>query len=419
LVRVNLHTGVIDVIATGLASPRGAAMNAAGDTLYLAEADVGRLSAVNVGTGQVTSLTTDLEMPVDVALDEPSGAAFVLENPFPAHYISRVDLATGAVTRVYNGRFGWVTGLALTPDHARAFFINDFNGEVWGVDLVTGQVADSLVEALSRPHGFALTGGGQGAYTTEEFVPRIRHVNLSTGALSTTVHLPGPGFGLALTRDESTAYVTRMYDDDLLAVDLAAGTWVTVTEGCMHGRVVLDPAETSAYVSCPGGNTIWSVTLSDGARSALVSDLPAPYALDINGDGTRLYATAGAVGELGDFQLWAVDVPTGTTTFITTIQEAQDAPGDITLSPDERYVYVYDQLGSNIGAGVWRVDVDPASPTYGQVVSLARRIGELQHGEFTRDGKHLILSHASASRMISLYLGAYQQVFLPIVMRAF
>jgi hypothetical protein len=96
----------------------------------------------------------------------------------------------------------------------------------------------------------------------------------------------------------------------------------------------------------------------------------------------------------------------------------QDAPGDITLSPDERHVYVYDQQGSNIGAGIWRVDVDQASPTHGEVVALGRWIGELQHGEFTADGEHLILAHTNAYRVLSLYLGEYYQVYLPIIVRA-
>jgi DNA-binding beta-propeller fold protein YncE len=418
LVQVNLNTGAVDVIATGLAAPYGVALNGAGDTLYVAEADGGRLSAVNVGTGQAVTVAAGLERPVDVALDEPSGIAIVLENRFPDYHVTRVNLASGAATRLFGGNYGWVSGLVLTSDRSRAYFTNSFNGEVWGVDLATGQVADSLIEALSRPHGFALTGGGEGAYTTEEFVPRIRHVNLVTGGVRTAVYLPGPASGLALTHDEATAYVTRMYYDDLLKVDLATGTWTTVTAGCMHGRVVLDPAEMTAYASCPSGNAVWAVTLSTGARTQLMGDLPAPYALDVNRSGTRLYVTAGSVGEMGDFQLWAVDLPGGAKHLVATLEQAQDAPGDITLSPDERYVYVYDQLGSNVGAGVWRVDVDPASPTYGQVVSLARWIGELQHGEFTADGEHLVLSHANAHRMISLYLDKYHCVYLPAILRS-
>ena len=56
---------------------------------------------------------------------------------------------------------------------------------------------------------------------------------------------------LALTHDEATAYVTRMYSDDLLKVNLVTGTWITITTGCTLGRVALDPAETTAYASCP------------------------------------------------------------------------------------------------------------------------------------------------------------------------
>ena len=415
-------SGTATVVAAGLAGPCGAAVNAAGDTVYVAESGAGRLAAVDLGTGQVTTVTANLEGPLDVALDEPNNAAIVLETPYPNYHIARVDLTTGAVTRIFSGEYNTrenVLGLTLTPDHTRAYFAKIHAGEVWGVDLATGQIADSLVEGLSGPTGLALTGGGQGAYTTEEFVPRIRYVDLSTGQVSTTVHLPGPATGLALTQDESTAYVTRMYYDDLLKADLAAGTWVKVTETCMHGRIVLGPTETTAYVTCPRGGTIWAVDLANGSRTELVGGLSAPYALDINGAGTLLYTTAGSVGEPGDFQLLAVEVPTGTVTPVATIEEGPDAPGDITLSPDERHVYVYDQPPNiSIGAGIWRVDVDPGSPTYGQVVALGRWMGELQHGEFTADGEHLILTNSLAHQIFSLYLGEYYQVYLPIIMRA-
>jgi len=147
--------------------------------------------------------------------------------------------------------------------------------------------------------------------------------------------------------------------------------------------------------------------LSDGSRTALVTGLFAPQSaptLDINTAGTRLYSTVGNTGELGDFHLYSIDVPTGTTTLITTLEEAQAAPGDVTLSPDERYIYVVDTPGNWIGAGVRRVDVDPASPSYGEVVSLASWIGELQHGEFTSAGRNLVMSNAQMNQMLNLCL---------------
>jgi PKD repeat protein len=117
-----------------------------------------------------------------------------------------------------------------------------------------------------------------------------------------------------------------------------------------------------------------------------------------------LYSTVGNTGELGDFHLYAIAVPTGTTTLITTLEEAQAVPGDVTLSPDERYAYIVDTPGNWIGAGVRRVDVDPASPTYGEVISLVSWIGELQHGEYTSDGRSLVMSNAQMNQLMSLCL---------------
>jgi sugar lactone lactonase YvrE len=407
LMEVNLTDDTVRVVTDTLSSPYDAAVNDARTQVYVAEEEAGRLSAVDITSGAISTVTTNLDHPVSVALDEPNNQAIVLESPYPNHYISKVNLTTGFVTRVFSGETNYreePKGLALTPDRTKAYYDRPRSGEIWGVDLSSGAVVDNLVEGLNGPTGVGLTGGGTGAYTTEEYVPRIRYVDLENGVVSTSTELQESGFGLALTQDESTAYITTMYGDKLLKIDFSTQTWSTVTSGSMTGRVVLNPAETIAYVSSIGGDTIWAVDLSDGSRYALVTSLDTPYALAINAAGTKLYATAGAIGELGDFQLHSIDLPSGNTTLITTLEEAQDAPGDITLSPDENFIYVYDQFGSRIGAGVWCVDVNPASSSYREVVSLARWIGELQHARFTSDSRSMIMSSADAHQMLSLCL---------------
>ena len=222
--------------------------------------------------------------------------------------------------------------------------------------------------------------------------------------VSTTAVLNAPGGGLVLNADESSAYITRPYVDDLIMVDTATGISTTIEPDQSHGRVVLDPSEDYAYVSAVALGKIWKIDLSDNSRVELVSGLVYPYALAINATGTTLYTTVGAVGEPGDFDLYAISLPGGAATRITTIEDSMDAPGDITLSNDGNYIYVYDQYGSRIGAGVWRVDVNPVSPDYGQVVAMARWLGEMLQGRFTPDGNHLVMTNAHRHQIIDLCL---------------
>jgi DNA-binding beta-propeller fold protein YncE len=409
LVEVDLASDAVRVVADGLSFPYDAAVNDPRTQVYVLEKEAGRLTAVDVASGAISVVTANLEHPVSVALDEPNNQAIVLESPHPDHHISQVNLSTGVVTRVFVGEFNPrenPRALSLTPDHARAYYNRPVAGEIWGVDLASGEVVDYLNEGINGPHGFALTGGGSGAYTVSEFVPRVRHVDFENGTVSTGAIIPGSGHGLALTQDESTAYVTLFYDDEFIEVDLIEQAWSLITSEGMNGRVVLDPTESIAYVSA-GFGRIWSVDLSDGSRSGLATDLYAPRGfptLDINSAGTKLYTTVGNTGELGDFHLYSIDVPTGTRTLIATLEKAQAVPGDVTLSPDERYAYVTDMPGNWIGGDVWRVDVDPASSSYGEVVSMARWVGELQHGEFTSDGRNLVMSNAHVNQMLNLCL---------------
>jgi sugar lactone lactonase YvrE len=409
LVEVDLTNDAARVVTDRLSFPHGPAVNDARTRVYVAEKEAGRLSGVDVASGAISTVSANLEHPISVALDEPNNQAIVLESPHPDHHISKVNLATGVVTRVFTGETNHrenPRGLALTPDGTKAYYNRPVTGEIWGVDLTSGEVVDHLNEGINGPHGYALAGGDSGAYTVSEFVPRIRHVDFLNQTVSTKAHPPGSGQGIAVTRDESTAYVTLFYNDGLIEVDLVAGTWSFIAAGRRYARVVLDPTETIAYVS--GHGVIWSVDLSDGSYTALVTGLHSPShshpTLDINAAGTKLYTTVGNAGELGDFHLYSIDIPTGSKTLIATLEEAQDAPCDITLSPDERYAYVYDHIGSWVGAGVWRVDVDPASPSYGEVVSMARWIGELQHAEFLSDGRHMVISRGDLNQMLSLCL---------------
>ncbi|MFC2043108.1 PKD domain-containing protein [Chloroflexota bacterium] len=409
LLEVNLSSDEVRIITNSLSSPYDAEVNAARTYVYVAEKEMNRLVSVNISSGVITTVTTNLERPVSVALDEFNNQAIVLESPYPDHYISKVNLTTGAVSRVFNGETNYrenPRGLSLTPDHTIAYYGRSRTGEIWGVDLSSGAVADNLFEGINAPHGFALTNGGTGAITVSEFVPRVRYVDFENGIVSTKADLSGSGHGLDLTGDETTAYVTLFYDDEFIEVDLSGGTWSYITSGAMNGRVVLGPSETIAYVSGAIG-TINSVDLSDGSRSALISDLYTPHSfptLDINSSGTKLYSTVGNTGELGDYHLYSIDLPGGSSNLITTIEHAQDAPGDVTISPDEKYAYIYDQYGSYIGAGVWRVDIDPASSNYREVISMAKWIGELQHGEFSSDGRNLVMSRADLNQMLSLCL---------------
>jgi DNA-binding beta-propeller fold protein YncE len=88
------------------------ALNPAGDTAYVAEWDIGRLSAVSLATGAITPLVSGLSGPFGVALSPAGNIAYVAESS--SGRLTSVDLSTGN-TLIVNGGLIGPLGAAVFP----------------------------------------------------------------------------------------------------------------------------------------------------------------------------------------------------------------------------------------------------------------------------------------------------------------
>ena len=94
--KISLDSGVETIIhVPNLSAPNGMAVEGGADTILVCEEVLGRLSRVDLATGALTPLATGLRDPWAVVIEEEGVSALVVE---PNYGITRVDLQTGQLT---------------------------------------------------------------------------------------------------------------------------------------------------------------------------------------------------------------------------------------------------------------------------------------------------------------------------------
>ncbi|NOS68886.1 MAG: bifunctional YncE family protein/alkaline phosphatase family protein [Verrucomicrobia bacterium] len=212
--------------------------------------------------------------------------------------------------------------LVLSPD-GKFIYIKNINNL-----LVVDAATWALVQTISYPgsgaslHGIAMRHSGSHVYVTgagNELYEWAVSVN-GTVTFSRTIAMPGGSFpcGLAISADDSKAYVCLSIANKLAVVNLTSGAVTQqITVGIAPWDVVLSPDGNTAYVSDWGG------------RFPTGGDLTAPSA------GTQVVIDSRGVAASGVVSF--VNLLTG-------LQTAQTATGlhpcDLELSADGQTLYV-------------------------------------------------------------------------------
>jgi DNA-binding beta-propeller fold protein YncE/phospholipase C len=267
--------------------------------------------------------------------------------------------------------------MALTPD-GRFVFIKDNRG-------VTSFESSSwkLIRSEKFPAGggsmtgVAVTSDGKRVFATNSGSELVEFTVADDGAVivGRRIKLPKPsvggeafGCGIALSKDDKTAYVCCSRGNVLAVVDLpSAEVLRTIEVGVAPYGVVLSPDGARAYVTNWGGRhariddltarsagtpavvdergiaasgTVCSVELASGTMTGELEVGLSPSAIVINADGTRLYVAASnsdTITEV-DPRAWTV---------LRTLSARPDAklpfgslPSDLALSADSRTLYV-------------------------------------------------------------------------------
>jgi 6-phosphogluconolactonase (cycloisomerase 2 family) len=384
--------------ADGLQGASSAAVSPDGAQVYVTGSSERALAvfARNAGTGALTFVEVQRETVGGVnGLDgsrsvtlSPDGAyVYVLGPGDQDIVIFGRNAGTGALT--YLGAFGGTTGListyfaTMSPDAAQLYVLSVGFGAAAVVtfarDAVTGGLSladvDKVVGAQAR---IVVSPDGTSVYTTEGSYPGDDGVAIysrtpGTGALdfesSVMNGVDGAeglfrAWGLAISPDGASVYVTALNDNAVTAFARDAGTGaLTFIEAKRNGvggvdgiffpiAVTVSPDGKNVYATGDATVAVFSRELSTGALTFLeverdgvagVDGLSGASDLALSPDGAYLYVTGFSESAVAVF---ARNGATGALTFVEALFDGA-AGGDhlrfaqrLALSPDGAHVYV-------------------------------------------------------------------------------
>lgn len=300
-----------DLLGTGdpLQRPQSVAL-LPGGRAAVADAIAGEIVAIDLATGDRSTLASLTFVPVAVAWDAFRARVLVLGSTA----LAAVDPGTGTVTVVSSiGKGGGPLlqgGNALFCDPDGAVFVTDGAlAAVLSVDPVTGDRAfvSNAGTGSGAPLGFprGIAGAGERLLVTDSIVDGLFSIDRATGErLLVSVAVVGTGAPLLSPRDVAVAGAEVLVVDlaqGLLAIDEDGDRRLVSGPGAGSGPafvtpIGLSPPRAGAVLVADGGaGALFSVDLATGARTVLSSGfLPTDAAFE----GARILATDSAVGAL-------------------------------------------------------------------------------------------------------------------------
>ncbi len=309
---VSPNTGVVKVLAgTGtygdvdgsalsaeFADPRGIALDAPLNLLFIADRDNNVIRELNLATGMVSTVagtgtygnggtniaatSADLASPTAVAVG-PTGLNLYIADTFN-NEVRQVNLTTGIITTIagtgtagYTGNNGLATsaelydpsGLAVSA--AGNVYISDSDNEVVrqvnaGTQVITtiagtgtfgytGDNGAATSAELATPYGLALNSAGTALYIADRDNNAIRMVNLSTGVITTVA---GTGtFGTSGANGPATS--AELGSPRSVAVDANGNLYIANTLGNQISMVAGGTSTTKVtvtpFAAIPAGRT--------------------------------------------------------------------------------------------------------------------------------------------------------------------
>ena len=328
----------MNTVVGGVGAGIGIAADPSGNAVYYVEWSAGTLRRIDLtpgcdtappGTCAVTTVTSGLSHPQDVALDPAHNAAYVT---------TRDDVGT--------------------------------TGKLWRIDLTTG-VPSLVTFNLGAPHQIALDIATNTAYVVGFDSGRLWRVDLATGSKTTVASGLGHPVGLVITADRTTAYVTEQTPNRLSRIDLALGTRTTVVGGLTSPFYLqwTDPAQTTLLlVQRDPANNVQRVDIPTSAIAPTITGLPTrPSGIALNAAGGAAYVATDTTITRVDL----ADLPIGEPVFIavgnvpsTKIQDgyATTDPGYFLQVKDAPFGGTLNILGNlsnfrSLGATHYRVSV--------------------------------------------------------------
>ncbi len=318
VVKINLETGVIDVIASGFKIPAAANIDPQNrDNLYVVDTGTGGVWSVSL-TSKAKKLVASMKPGLDNLAFDSRGRLFVTSMTDNGIYL--VDKHTGAARTIVEGKLAVPADLAVTTDGGKetVHVADVFSYRT--VDGQSGAVSDVLrVHGDTHAYPIGISVGPRHVLLSSWFSNTVEKVDRKTGKLVATL----AGFAAPIDALESA-------DGSIYVAELASGNLVkTSPDGKTRSIVAKELRGPVAMAQGPGnliyiteiaGGAVLQIDVATGARKVVADGLAGPEGIDVGPDG-RLF-----VAEVGQKRVVAIDPASGARTVIASNLDIGLAP---------------------------------------------------------------------------------------------
>jgi sugar lactone lactonase YvrE len=318
VVKINLETGAIEVIAEGFKIPAAANIDPQNrDNVYVVDTGTGGVWSVSL-TSKAKKLVASLKPGLDNLAFDSRGRLFVTSMTDNGIYL--VDKQTGAHRTIVEGKLAIPSDLAVVSEGGKdtVHVADVFSYRT--VDGQTGAVADVLrVHGDTHAYPIGISIGPKYTLLTSWFSNTVEKVDRKTGKLVATLgDFAAPVDALEMA--DGTIYVAELASANLVKVSPDGKTRSTVVKE-LRGPVALAQGPGNLiYVTEIAAGAVTQIDVLTGMRKVVADGLAGPEGIDVGPDGL-LY-----VAEVGQKRVVAIDPATGTKTVIASNLDIGLAP---------------------------------------------------------------------------------------------
>lgn len=318
VVKVNLETGAIDVIASGFKIPAAANIDPQNrDNLYVVDTGTGGVWSVSL-TSKAKKLVASMKPGLDNLAFDSRGRLFVTSMTDNGIYL--VDKHTGAARTIVEGKLAVPTDLAVTTEGGKetVHVADVFSYRT--VDGQSGAVSDVLrVHGDTHAYPIGISVGPKYVLLSSWFSNTVEKVDRKTGKLVATL----TGFAApvdALEAADGSIYVAELASGNLVKVS-PDGKARSVVAKELRGPVAMAQGPGNLiYITEIAGGAVLQIDVATGARKVVADGLAGPEGIDVGPDG-RLF-----VAEVGQKRVVAIDPSSGAKTVIASNLDIGLAP---------------------------------------------------------------------------------------------
>ncbi len=287
IIKINVDTGAIERVASGLTSPTAVKFNSKGE-LFALDTATGQVVKVDLTTGQ-TQTIAQLQPGLDNLAFGPTDLLYA--SNFVDSDINEVNTQTGSVRKVVES--GGLTAPGGIAVKGNSLYVADTNSYRI-LDRNTGdiqQTVRNIVTPVQNP--LTVSVNDQNAIVSSWFANTVQRLNRKTGDVLDTY----TGFGVPYDAVE-------LPDGSILVADCAKNQLTQIKDKAGDNRRTI-----AGDLSCPTGlslvnkstvlvteflsNSLLLIDLATGQRQVIAKDLSSPEGVAYHPDGIAVVAETG------------------------------------------------------------------------------------------------------------------------------